>query len=51
MEPDRFRDIEAAIDRYLVGVFGVQIVLDCLGARLFKVFRGNLDQVRDGSLI
>ena len=44
------RHIEAAFYRYLVGVFGVQIVLDCLGTGLLKVFRGDLDQVRDRSL-
>ena len=46
-----FRDVEAARDGYLIGVFCVQIVLDCLGAGLFQVFRGNLDQVRDGGLL
>lgn len=33
--------------RYLVGVLGVDVILDGVHTTLTEVMRGNLDQVRD----
>ena len=45
MEIGRFED-----KPYFVGIFCIQIVFDALGAWFLKIFRGDLDQVRDGGL-
>jgi hypothetical protein len=35
---------------YFVGVFGIDVVFDCLGAAFFKVLWRDLDQVCDCDL-
>lgn len=36
---------------YLVGVLGVDVILDSLCAGLLKILRGYLDQVRESGLL